>query len=64
MTVEALAISDRLRGHDWLMTQDWSNEDIELTLDTAEQLKKEFQGGVQTLHLPSKTIFLICSNFP
>ena len=48
-----------MKGRDWLMTQDWSNEEIELALDTAEQLKKEFKGGVQTLHLPHKTIFLI-----
>ncbi len=59
MTKEALPLSDRMKGRDWLMTQDWSNEEIELALDTAEQLKKEFNGGVQTLHLPHKTIFLI-----
>jgi len=59
MIQEAQAIANRMKGRDWLMTQDWSNEEIELALDTAEQLKKEFKGGVQTLHLPHKTIFLI-----
>ncbi len=48
MTQEAKVITDRMKGRDWLMTQDWSNEEIELALDTADQLKKEFKGGVQT----------------
>jgi len=59
MIQQAQTLTDRMKGRDWLMTQDWSNEEIELALDTAEQLKKEFKGGVQTLHLPHKTIFLI-----
>jgi ornithine carbamoyltransferase len=52
-------ISREMQGRDWLMTQDWSDAEIELALDTATQLKKEFKSGVTTLHLPHKTIFLI-----
>ena len=48
-----------MKGRDWLMTQDWSDEEIELALDTADQLKEEFRSGVPTLHLPHKTLFLI-----
>ena len=59
MTQQALPLSDRMRGRDWLMTQDWSDDEIELVLDAADQLKKEFKTGVQTIHLPHKTIFLI-----
>jgi ornithine carbamoyltransferase len=56
---EASPISNLMRGRDWLMTQDWADQEIELALDTAVQLKKEFKSGVHSLHLPHKTIFLI-----
>ena len=55
----AQAISTLMKGRDWLLTQDWSEREIELALDTAMQLKTEFKSGVQSLHLPHKTIFLI-----
>jgi ornithine carbamoyltransferase len=48
-----------MKGRDWLMTQDWSKAEIELALETAVQLKKEFKSGITSLHLPHKTIFLI-----
>ena len=59
MTRTAKPIPSHLKGRDWLMTQDWSDEEIELALDTADQLKDEFRNGVPTLHLPHKTAFLI-----
>lgn len=55
----AKAVSTLMKGRDWLMTQDWSDAEIELALDTASQLKQEFKSGVHSLHLPHKTIFLI-----
>ena len=48
-----------LKGRDWLMTQDWSVEELELALDTADQLKADFKAGKPTLHLAHKTAFLI-----
>ena len=59
MTNEAKPITDRMKGRDWLMTQDWSDDEIILALDTADQLKKEFKSEVPTLHLLHKTLFLI-----
>ena len=59
MTNEARPITDRMKGRDWLMTQDWSDDEIILALDTADQLKKEFKSEVPTLHLLHKTLFLI-----
>ena len=59
MTNEARPITDQMKGRDWLMTQDWSDDEIMLALDTADQLKKEFKSGVPTLHLLYKTLFLI-----
>jgi putative selenium metabolism hydrolase len=38
VTRKAKSISDRMKGRDWLMTQDWSDEEIELAL--AEKQKK------------------------
>ena len=49
MTRKAKPIPDHMKGRDWLMTQDWSDEEIELALDTADQLKDEFKSGVPTL---------------
>jgi len=59
VTRTAKPIPENMKGRDWLMTQDWSDEEIGLALDTAEQLKVEFKSGVPTLHLPHKTAFLI-----
>ena len=59
MTSQEQKITDQMRGRDWLMTQDWSDEEINLAIDTAVQLKKDFKSGITTLHLPHKTIFLI-----
>jgi ornithine carbamoyltransferase len=59
MTQASGQISNKLKGRDWLMTQDWSDDEIELALKTAGQLKSQFKSGVTTLHLPHKTIFLI-----
>ena len=59
MTRTAKPIPGHMKGRDWLMTQDWSDEEIELALDTADQLKDEFKNGVPTLHLSHKTAFLI-----
>jgi ornithine carbamoyltransferase len=58
-TYQTKPIPQSLKGRDWLMTQDWSNEEIDVALTTAAQLKSEFKAGVPTLHLPHKTIFLI-----
>ena len=57
MNETAHALTERMKGRDWLMTQDWSDQEIELALDTAEQLKDEFRSGVPTLHLAHKTAF-------
>jgi N-acetylornithine carbamoyltransferase len=59
MTDNATPIATTMKGRDWLMTQDWTDAEIELALDTATTLKREFKSGITTLHLPHKTIFLI-----
>ena len=59
MTVAAALPTDRLKGRDWLMTQDWSDEELETALETADRLKREFKAGVPTIHLAHKTLFLI-----
>ena len=59
MTDHPQPMTDALKGRDWLMTQDWSVDELDIALNTAAQLKAAFKGGVPTLHLPHKTIFLI-----
>ena len=45
MTATAQPIPTHLKGRDWLMTQDWSVDELTTALDTAEQLKAEFKAG-------------------
>ena len=45
MNQEALPLTDRMKGRDWLMTQDWADDEIELVLETANQLKTDFKTG-------------------
>jgi N-acetylornithine carbamoyltransferase len=52
-------MSESLRGKDYISTQDWSNAEIELALDTADDLKDKFKKGIPHRHLPDKTIFLL-----
>jgi N-acetylornithine carbamoyltransferase len=59
MTEKSPLPTTALKGRDWLMTQDWSNDEIETVLEAAATLKREFKSGITTLHLPHKTIFLI-----
>lgn len=48
-----------LRGKDYISTQDWSSEELELALETAAELKFMFKKGVPHRYLPDKTIFLL-----
>lgn len=59
MTEKSPLPTTALKGRDWLMTQDWSDDEIETVLNTAATLKREFKSGITTLHLPHRTIFLI-----
>jgi ornithine carbamoyltransferase len=44
---------------DYIETRDWSNNELEMLLATAADLKSKFKQGEPTLILPHKTIFLI-----
>ena len=48
-----------LKGKDYISTQDWSDEEIELALAKAAELKQQFKNGVPHRHLADKTIFLL-----
>jgi len=48
-----------LKGKDYLSTQDWSIEELELALETAAELKFMFKNGIPHRYLPDKTIFLL-----
>ncbi len=47
-----------LRGKDYIETKDWTNEEIELALQTAADIKFMFKEGKPHRYLPDKTIFL------
>ncbi len=48
-----------LKGLDYIETQDLSLEQIQLLLDTADELKAKFHRGEPTLLLPHQTVFLL-----
>jgi N-acetylornithine carbamoyltransferase len=52
-------LTDKVRGKDYLLTQDWTNDEIELLLDTAVTLKRQFKAGEPHLHLLHKTLFMM-----
>ena len=51
-------MTDQLRGRDYIETIDFSNEEIDLLLETAADLKQKFKNGQPHKLLPDKTIFL------
>ena len=48
-----------LKGKDYISTQDWSDNEIEMALKVADELKFQFKNGIPHPHLPNKTIFLM-----
>jgi ornithine carbamoyltransferase len=48
-----------LKGRDYIETQDLSDDEIGLLLDTATDLKKKYHRGEPTLLLPHQTAFLL-----
>ena len=48
-----------LNGKDYISTQDWRDDEIEVALQTASELKAKFKAGQPHRLLPDKTIFLL-----
>lgn len=51
-------LPDTVRGRDYIETKDWTNEEIELALQTAADIKFMFKEGKPHRYLPDRTIFL------
>ncbi|MCA9731043.1 MAG: ornithine carbamoyltransferase [Deferribacteres bacterium] len=49
----------KLKGKDYISTQDWTVDELELALDTADELKMMFKKEIPHPYLPNKTIFLL-----
>jgi len=58
MTTELKQLPDVLKKRDYIETKDWTNEEIELALQAAADLKAMFKEGKPHRYLPDKTIFL------
>ncbi|MFN0152296.1 MAG: ornithine carbamoyltransferase [bacterium] len=56
---EGVKLSRRLRGRDYISTQDFALDEIELLLDTSAVLKKKFKAGTPHRHLQDKTLFMM-----
>lgn len=48
-----------LRGKDYIETRDWSDEELDLALDYAADLKYKFRNNIPHAVLPDKTVFLL-----
>ena len=46
-------------GRDWITTQEWTNDELEVLLDVAGDLKRKFKGRVPHRYLADQTIFLM-----
>lgn len=55
----SVVVPDRLRGRDFISTQDWSLEELELLFILAGQLKKARREAEPTHLLPAKTLYMI-----
>ncbi|MFH2008635.1 MAG: ornithine carbamoyltransferase [bacterium] len=52
-------MTDSVRGKDYIVTQDWTKDELELLLQTSTDLKARFKAGESHRILPDKTIFLM-----
>lgn len=50
--------TNKLKGRDWITTQEWSKEEIELLLEVSADLKYKFRNGDLTPLLQNKTLFM------
>src|SRR5436189_5063845 len=48
-----------LRGRDYIETRDWSDDELDVALDLASDLKFKFRNGIPHRILPDKTVFLL-----
>lgn len=46
-------------GKDYITTEEWTNDQIEVLLDVSADLKRKFKRGTPHRYLPDKTIFLM-----
>lgn len=51
-------LPNTLRGRDYIETQDFNDGEIELLLNTSDDLKHKFKNSVPHRYLPDKTVFL------
>ncbi|MGC8569150.1 MAG: ornithine carbamoyltransferase [Nitrososphaeria archaeon] len=50
------------KGRDFLNTQDYTQEEINMILDAADDLRNKFRSKVPTPYLPGRTVFLLFYN--
>ncbi len=47
------------RGKDYITTEEWTTEEIEVLLDVSSDLRRKFKNRIPHRHLPDETIFLM-----
>ena len=46
-------------GRDWITTEEWSGDELDVVLDVSSELKRKFRGRVPHRCLSDQTIFLM-----
>jgi N-acetylornithine carbamoyltransferase len=47
------------RGKDYITTEEWTNNEIEVLLDVSVDLRRKFKARIPHRHLPDQTVFLM-----
>jgi ornithine carbamoyltransferase len=47
------------KGRDWITTEEWTDNELDVMLDVSGDLKRKFKGHVPHRYLPDQTIFLM-----
>jgi ornithine carbamoyltransferase len=47
------------KSKDWITTEEWSDNELDVMLDVASDLKRKFKGKIPHRYLPDQTIFLM-----
>ena len=47
------------KGRDWITTQEWSDNELDVMLDVSSDLKRKFKGRIPHRYLADQTIFLM-----
>jgi ornithine carbamoyltransferase len=55
----SLTAKAHFKNRDWITTQEWTNDELDVMLDVASDLKRKFKGRIPHRYLSDQTMFLM-----